>query len=88
MLLLCVCVCVFVCVYVFGLLGATGAAQGSFQAKGRIFAAAAGLHHSHATPDPSRVCDLHHSSQPRQILNPMSKAGDQALTLKNSMSGS
>ena len=25
-------------------------------------------------PDPSHVCDPHHSSQPRQILNPLSEA--------------
>ena len=29
-----------------------------------------------ATPDPSLVCDLHHSSQHRQILNPLIKARD------------
>ena len=28
-----------------------------------------------AMPDPSRVYDLHHSSQPHQILNPLNKAG-------------
>ena len=28
-----------------------------------------------ATPDPSRVCDLHHSSWQHQLLNPLSKAG-------------
>ena len=27
-----------------------------------------------ATPDPSHVCDLHHSSRQRWILNPLSKA--------------
>ena len=30
-----------------------------------------------AMPDPSNVCDLHHSSQQCQILNPLSKAMDQ-----------
>ena len=29
-----------------------------------------------ATPDPSRICDLHHSSQQRRILNPLSEARD------------
>ena len=29
-----------------------------------------------ATQDPSRICDLHHSSRPRQILNPLSEARD------------
>ena len=28
------------------------------------------------TPDPSTICDLHHSSQQRWILNPPSKARD------------
>jgi len=30
-----------------------------------------------ATPDPSHVCNLHHSSWQCQILNPLSKARDQ-----------
>ena len=29
-----------------------------------------------AMPDPSPVCDLHHSSQQRQILDPLSEARD------------
>ena len=29
-----------------------------------------------ATPDPSSICDLHHSSQQCQILNPLSEARD------------
>ena len=29
-----------------------------------------------AMPDPSRVCDLHHSSRHCQILNPLSEARD------------
>ena len=29
-----------------------------------------------ATPDPSHICDLHHSSWQCQILNPLSEAGD------------
>ena len=29
-----------------------------------------------ATPDPSRVCDLYHSSRQCRILNPLSKAGN------------
>ena len=34
-----------------------------------------------AMQDPSRVCDLHHSSWPRWILNPLSKARDQTCVL-------
>ena len=29
-----------------------------------------------AREDPSRICDLHHSSQPHRILNPLSETGD------------
>ena len=29
------------------------------------------------TPDPSRICDLHHSSWQHQIFNPLSEAKDQ-----------
>ena len=31
--------------------------------------------------DPSHVCDLHHSSQQRQIPNPLSEARDQTHIL-------
>ena len=34
-----------------------------------------------ATPDLSHVCDLYHSSRPRWILNPLSKARDQTCNL-------
>ena len=51
------------------------AAKGS-QARGLIGATAAGLHHSQATQDLSHICDLHHSSRQRQILNPMIEARD------------
>ena len=34
-----------------------------------------------ATPDLSRICDLHHSSQQRRILNPLSKARDRTCHL-------
>ena len=34
-----------------------------------------------ATPDPSCICDLHHSSPQGQILNPMSEARDQTYIL-------
>ena len=36
-----------------------------------------------ATPDPSCICNLHHSSQQPQILNPLSKARDQTYILIN-----
>ena len=34
-----------------------------------------------ATLDPSRVCDLHHSSQQRGILNPLSGTKDRTRIL-------
>ena len=34
-----------------------------------------------AMQDPSRVCDLHHSTQQRWILNPLSKARDRTRVL-------
>ena len=34
-----------------------------------------------ATPDPSHVCDLHHSSLQHQIFNPLSDARDQTHIL-------
>ena len=34
-----------------------------------------------ATPDPRRVCDLHHSSRQHRILNPLSKARDRTCIL-------
>ena len=54
------------------LLRAVPKAYGSAQAKGWIGATAAG--HSHSGM--SRVCELHHSSWPRWIPNPLSEARD------------
>ena len=66
----------------------TPVAYGSSQARGWITAAAAGHRHSHSNVRfffrgffPSHVCNLHHSSQQRQILNPLSKARDQTCNL-------
>ena len=53
----------------------------SSQAKGRIRAEAAGLFHSHSNTDPSCICNLHHSSQQGQILNPLSEARDRTHIL-------
>ena len=47
------------------------------QARGRIGAIAAGLHHSHSNTRSER--DLHHNSQQCWILNPLSEARDQTL---------
>ena len=55
---------------------AESTAYGSSQPRGRIKATAAGLHHSHSKAGSSRICDLDHSSQQRQILNSLSEARD------------
>ena len=34
-----------------------------------------------ATPDPSHICDLHHSSWQRRILSPLNEARDQIRIL-------
>ena len=36
-----------------------------------------------ATPDLSRICDLHHSSQQRLVLNPLSEAKHRTCVLMN-----
>ena len=36
-----------------------------------------------ATPDLSGICDLHHSSRQRQILDPLSKARDRIRILRD-----
>ena len=41
-----------------------------------------------AAPNPSRICDLHHSLHQHWILNPISEARDQTRILMDTMSGS
>ena len=60
----------------FGLVRATPATYGSSQARGRIGAVPASLHHSHSNTGSKRHVQLHHSSQQYQILNPLSEARD------------
>ena len=57
---------------------ATPAAYGNSQARGRIRAAAAGLHHSYSNVGSMSVCNLCCSLLQRWIPNPPSKARDQA----------
>ena len=72
-------------------------AHGGSQARGPIEATDAGLQHGHnavgsephlqptpqltAMQDPSCICDLHHSSEQHQILNPLNKASDRTCNL-------
>ena len=70
---------VFLFVFVsFCLFRAPLVAYGSSQARGWIWAAYAT---AIATPDPNCICDLHHSSQKRWILNLQSGTRDQTLIL-------
>ena len=55
---------------------AAPAACTSSQARDWIRATAAGLTTATATQDPSRVCNLHHSSEQHHILDPLIKARD------------
>ena len=54
-------------------------AYGGSQARCQIGAVA--YARATATQDPSRVCDLHHSSRQRRIINPLSKGGDRTRNL-------
>ena len=63
----------FLC-FVFCLFRASPLAYGGSQAMGRIGAIASSYATATATQDPSRVCDLHHSSQQHWILNPLIEA--------------
>ena len=75
---------------IFGFLFmATPEAYGISQARGRIGAAAAGLcHTATATPDLTRISDLHHSLWQHRILNPLSEASDRTCVLTDTMLGS
>ena len=66
----------------FLLLRAVPSAYGSSQARGRIVATAASLHHSHATWNPTHVCNLHHSSGQHRIPKPLSEARDWIRVLR------
>ena len=67
----------FFCLFAFS--RAAPMAYGGSQARGLIGAVATSLHQSHRNT--GSVCNLHHSSQQRQILNPLSKARDQTRNL-------
>ena len=71
--------CYFIFLYslfIFFLFMVASVAFGSFQARGRIGAAAAGLCHSHSHPRSEPFSDLCHSLQQPWILNAMSEARD------------
>ena len=63
--------------FFFGLFRATPGSYGSFQARSQIRAYITAT----AMQDLSRICNLHHSSQQCQILNPLSEARDRTSVL-------
>ena len=67
--------------FIYFLLGAAHVAYGGSQARGLIRAIVAGLCQSHSNVGSEPVCDPHHSSQQRRILNPLSTAGDRTCNL-------
>ena len=62
--------CFYLFIYLF--IMAAPVAYGNSQAWGQIAAAAVTYTTAMATPDPSHICDLCHSLQQYQILNPVS----------------
>ena len=78
---MCVCVCVCVCVCIFCIFRAAPMTYESSQARHQIGAEAEAYATARAMQDASLVCDLHHSSQQRWILNPLSKVRDQTHNL-------
>ena len=73
---------IYLFIFVFCPFRAAPAACGGSQARGLIGPVAACLCQSHSMPDPRHVCNPHHSSWQRQILNPLNKARDQTRNLK------
>ena len=67
--------------FFFFFLRAVLEAYESSQARGRIGAVAAVYTTTTATQDLSPICDLHHSSQQRQIINPLIEARDRTQNL-------
>ena len=68
-------------VFCFLFFRAAGVAYGNSQVRGQIGAPAANLYHSHSVPDLSGVCNLHCSSWPHCIPNPLSEARDPTCIL-------
>ena len=60
-------------------------AFGSSQARGPIRAAAEAYATATLMPDPSLICDLHHSLWQRRILNPLGEARDGTHILRETV---
>ena len=73
---------VYLFTYLFLLFRAACAAHGGSHARGWIGTAATVAYTTATTmPDPSHICNLHHSSWQHCILNPLSEARDQTRNL-------
>ena len=68
--------CLFLELSFFLIFRAAPVAYGGSQTRGWIGAVTAGYTTATATWDPNHVCNLHHSSGQRWILNPLSEARD------------
>ena len=71
------------CLLFTPLFRAKSAAYGGSQAKGKIGAVAAGLHHSRSKVGSSHIWDLHHSSGHCWILHPPNEVRDPTSLLKD-----
>ena len=67
-------------VILFYFFRATPMAYGGSQARGRWEPQLLAYTRATATPDPSHISDVHHSSQQPRILNPLSQASDRTHT--------
>ena len=72
---------VFYLIFTFCLFRAAPAAYGGSQAGVESELQSQAYPRATATSDPSCVCDLHHSSRQRQILNSLSEVSDQTCIL-------
>ena len=63
-------------IFLFLLFRAAPATYRGSQARGLIGVQLPAYATATATPDPSRVCDLHHNSRQRRILHPLSEVRD------------
>ena len=72
----------FLCLFM-----ATSVPYGGSQARGQIRAATEAYTTALATSDPSCLCDLHHSLQQYQFLNPLNEARDRTHFLMETMFG-
>ena len=61
-------------IYLFCLFRTAPMTYGGSQARGQIRAIAASLCHTHGNADLTCVCELYHSSQQGQIINPLMEA--------------